>query len=394
VNLTSVRLVAAREIKLRIRSRAFVISTLVLVAAVAGMVVLAAVLRDEGRRNLDVGVVDATPALERALVANGDALDTDVTVVHLPDEAAAERAVRDDDVDVALVGNTVIWEQDTNDVDEAIVKAAAQSAAIAARADAAGLDAAQLAELLQPPPLEDRVLEPHDSDRGVRIATASIGVVLLFLAIQTYGNMVLMGVIEEKSSRVVEVLLNHLRPRALLAGKVLGIGTLGLLQMVLVLLSALVALASVRGIDVPAIPVDGLVWFVVWFLLGFAFYATAFAMGGSLVSRQEDAASVITPISIPFIASYLASFAIAGNPGSTFAKVLSLVPITAPMTMPARIAAGEPSVVEITLSVVLTVLATYVLVVVAGRVYARNVLRTGARVSWKSALRAARTAEG
>jgi ABC-2 type transport system permease protein len=390
----AIRLVASREIKLRIRSRAFVISTLVLMAAVAGMVVLAAVLRDEGRRELRVGVVDATPALQRALVANGDALDTDVTVVHLDDEAAAERAVREDDVDVALVGDTVIWEQDTNDVDEAIVKGAAQSAAIAARAADAGLDSQQLAELLRPPPLEDRVLEPRDSDRGVRIATASIGVVLLFLAIQTYGNMVLMGVIEEKSSRVVEVLLNHLRPRALLAGKILGIGALGLLQMVLVLLSALVALASVRGVDVPEIPVDGLIWFVVWFLLGFAFYATAFAMGGSLVSRQEDAASVITPISIPFIASYLASFAIAGNPGSTFAKVLSLVPVTAPMTMPARIAAGEPSVVEIAASVLLTVAATYVLVVVAGRVYARNVLRTGARVSWKSALRAARTAEG
>jgi ABC-2 type transport system permease protein len=155
-----------------------------------------------------------------------------------------------------------------------------------------------------------------------------------------------------------------------------------------------VALASVRGIDVPAIPVDGLVWFVVWFLLGFGLYATAFAMGGSLVSRQEDASSVVTPISIPFIASYIASFAIAGDPDSTFAKVLSLVPVTAPMTMPARIAAGEPSVLEVTASVLLTVLATYVLVVIAGRVYARNVLRTGARVSWKSALRAARTAEG
>jgi ABC-2 type transport system permease protein len=202
-----------------------------------------------------------------------------------------------------------------------------------------------------------------------------------------------MGVVEEKSSRVVEVLLNHLRPRHLLAGKVIGIGALGLLQLVLVLLSALTALAAVRGVDVPNVPIDALFWFVVWFLLGFGLYATAFAMGGSLVSRQEDASSVVTPISIPFIASYVLSFGIAGSPDSTFATVLSLIPITAPMTMPVRIEAGDPGAAQITASVVISLVSIYVLMVVAGRVYARNVLRTGARVSWKSALRAARTAE-
>jgi ABC-2 type transport system permease protein len=179
----------------------------------------------------------------------------------------------------------------------------------------------------------------------------------------------------------------------LLAGKVIGIGTLGLLQLVLVVASALVALASVRGIDVPNVPVDALIWFVVWFLLGFGLYATAYAMGGSLVSRQEDAASVVTPVSIPFIASYLASFAIASSPDSTFATIVSIIPITAPMTMPVRIAAGHPPAYQVTLSVVLTALAVYALVVVAGRVYARNVLRTGALVPWKVALRAARLAE-
>jgi ABC-2 type transport system permease protein len=394
VNLATTWLVASREVRMRIRSKAYVISTLVLMAAVAAIIVLTAVLGDDDdRRSLDVGVVDPSPALEAALVANGDALDTDVEVVPVQDEADAERAVREDDVDVALAGDVVIWEDDTDDIDEAIVKGAAQTAAISERADAAGIDQEQLGDLLEPVVLEDRFVEPRDSDRGVRIATASIGVILLFLAIQTYGNMVLMGVIEEKSSRVVEVLLNHVRPRYLLAGKVLGIGALGLLQMILVLVAALGALASVQGVDVPAIPVDALVWFVVWFLLGFGLYATAFATGGSLVSRQEDASSVVTPISIPFIGSYIASLGIANAPDSTFAVVMSLIPLTAPMTMPARIAAGDPGAFQIALSVALTALTIYGLVIVAGRVYARNVLRTGARVSWKAALRAARTAE-
>jgi ABC-2 type transport system permease protein len=390
----AIGLVAGREIALRIRSKAFVVSTAILMVGVVAIIVITATISEESQRSLDVGVVDASPALEQALVASGDALDTDVEVVVYPDVTAAEQAVRDDDVDIALVDDAIIWERTTNDIDAAIVRSAAQAAATVARADAAGIDEEELADLLQPVALEDRFLEPEDADRGVRIATASIGVVMLFIAIQSYGNMVLMGVVEEKSSRVVEVLLNHVRPRNLLAGKVLGIGALGLLQLVLVVAAALAALALSQGVDVPNVPVDALVWFVIWFLLGFGLYATAFAMGGSLVSRQEDASSVVTPINIPFIGSYVLSFAIAGTPDSTFAKVLSLVPLTAPMVMPVRIAAGNPSALEIATSVTLTLVTIYLLVVLAGRVYSRNVLRTGARVSWRAAIRAARSAEG
>lgn len=383
-----IKLVAAREYRMRIRSRAFVISTLVLMASVAAMVVLTAVLQDENdRRSVDIGVVDPSAALHQALVDTGDALDTDVMVTELADLAAAEEAVRDHTVDLALVGDEVIWERNAGNVDSAIVRSAAQTAVTIERAGELGIDSDALAELLAPVMLDDRFLDEEDGDRDVRLATATVGVILLFLAIQTYGNMVMMGVIEEKSSRVVEVLLNHVRPRELLAGKILGLGALGLTQIVSVAASGLVALAVMRGVDVPNVPVDAIIWFVLWFLLGFGLYATAFAMAGSLVSRQEDASSVVAPISIPFVASYLASFVIASNPDSTFATVMSIVPITAPMAMPVRIAAGDPSTIEIAVSVGVTVLSIYALVVLAGRVYSRNVLRTGARVSWKDAFR-------
>lgn len=394
MNMRATKLVAAREFRLRARSRAFVISTIVLVVGAIALVVLTSILGgDDGRRELDIGLVQPSPALVQALVETGDALDTDVSIVELDDEADAERAIRDGDIDLALLDGAVLWEDETNDIDSAIVRSAVQSSVIVDRASGLGIDQQQLTELLRPVVLDDRFIEPEDDDRAARIATASIGVIVLFISIQTYGNMVLMGVVEEKSSRVVEVLLNHLRPRHLLAGKILGLGALGMTQMVLVVVAALVALASVQGVDVPDVPVDGLVWFVVWFLLGFLLYATAFAMAGSLVSRQEDASSVVTPISLPFVASYITSFAIVGVPDSTVAVVLSLVPITAPMTMPVRIAAGDPSALQIAASVVFTVIAIYGLVVVAGRVYARNVLRTGARVSWSAALRGIRGSE-
>ena len=134
------------------------------------------------------------------------------------------RRVRASDVDVALIDQTVVWRRDRSDINGAIVASAAQAAATEARAGDAGISDEGLADLLQPISLEDRFLEPEDSDRAGPHRHGHDGVVLLFLAIQNYGNMVLMGVIEEKSSRVVEVLLNHVRPRHLLAGKVLGIG--------------------------------------------------------------------------------------------------------------------------------------------------------------------------
>ncbi|HEX7095072.1 MAG TPA: ABC transporter permease [Acidimicrobiales bacterium] len=395
MSLETVALVSGREYRLRVRTRAFVISTAILVIGAVVLVVLTSVIRDDDdRRNVDIGVVDPSPALAQALVDAGDALDTDVVVVELRDAADAEQAVRDGDIDLAVTADAVLWEDDTSDVDGAIVRSAVQSATILERASELGIGEQALAELLAPVPLEDRFVEPEDDDRGARIATATIGVVLLFIAIQTYGNMVLMGVIEEKSSRVVEVLLNHLRPRHLLAGKVLGLGALGLTQMVLVVVAAIVALASGRGVDVPDVPIDALIWFVVWFVLGFALYATAFAMAGSLVSRQEDATSVVTPISLPFFAAYIVSFVIVGSPDSAGAVVLSLVPLTAPMIMPVRIAAGDPSAAEIVVSMALTVAAIYATVVLAGRVYARNILRTGARVPWGAALRGLRAGEG
>jgi ABC-2 type transport system permease protein len=390
----AVQLVAGREMGHRIRSRAFVVSTLLLVAGAVTMVVLTAVLQDENdRRSLDVGIVAGTPTLADSLARAGDQLNVDVRVHALTDTNAAEVAVRDGEVDVAVDGDETIWKSDVDDVDAALVRAGLQSATVAARADAAGVSQAELASLLGPIDVHERVLDPADPDRGIRIGTATVGVILLFLSIQSYGNMVLTGVVEEKSSRVVEVLLNHVRARHLLAGKIVGIGAVGLLQLLGVLAAGVGALVAVRGVDVPKVPADAFVWLVVWFLLGYGLYATAFATAGSLVSRQEDAASVAAPVTLPFLASYLVSFTVAANPDTTFARVLSFVPITAPMIMPVRLAAGDPSVLEVAGSIVLMLVAIAGLVRLAGGVYSRNLLRTGARLSWREAWRGARDTE-
>ena len=126
---------------------------------------------------------------------------------------------------------------------------------------------------------------------------ALIMTVLLLVTISTYGNLVLTGVVEEKSSRVVEVLLARMPARNLLAGKVAGIGLLGFAQFAVTALAAVARRDRVDSVDVPAVRGSVLAWVVVWFVLGYALYAMAYGALGSLASRTEDASSVAGPVS-------------------------------------------------------------------------------------------------
>src|SRR5688500_1411451 len=168
--------VTARVYRMRVRSKAFVVSTLVIMAGVVAMIVLTAVLQDEDdRRSLGVGVIDGSPALLESLVDTGDQLDTDVRIEEFADQRAAEEAVQANDTDVATIDGERRWERDAPDIDSAIVRSALQTAATVERAEAQGIDPDALGDLLSPVPATDRFLEPEDSDRGVRIATATVG---------------------------------------------------------------------------------------------------------------------------------------------------------------------------------------------------------------------------
>ena len=229
---------------------------------------------------------------------------------------------------------------------------------------------------------------PPNPDANQRIGLAYIALILMFFLIFVFGLYVAMGVVEEKASRVVEVLLATIKPLHLLWGKVIGIGAVGLVQLVVfgaVALGAglLTGLVTVTG---TAIAVFAMV--LVWFILGFTFYAVLYAAAGSLVSRQEDVNSAATPISIVIFASYFLAQAVVQNPESTLANVMYWIPPFSAMLMPLRVAAGVTNVVQIVGSAVLMLAVTMALAVLAARIYERSVLRTGARVGWKEALRA------
>jgi ABC-2 type transport system permease protein len=211
---------------------------------------------------------------------------------------------------------------------------------------------------------------------------------VLFFAVSTYGAMVLSGVVEEKSSRTVEVLLARMPARNLLAGKITGIGLLGLAQVAVTALAALIAGTVVDTVDLPAVRGGVIAWAVVWFVLGYALYATVFGTLGSLASRTEDASSITGPVTVVLVVAFMLSFAAIGSPDTTWARLVSWFPATAPFAMPNRIAMGVATWWDPIGAALLTLMTIAGLVVVGGRVYNGAILHIGNTVSLRDAWRA------
>ena len=372
-------LVARREIRERSRSKVFragIVITLVLV--VAAIVVAAKI--HTGNVTRDVGFTGTTPAaLPAAVIDQGKAADVTVRPRYYGGVAAGEEAVRDQKVAVLVVdAQKLTWRGQPDERLRAIVTAAIQLVTVQQRAAAAGIEPGQLHAVMAPVPVENQQLDVAAGRSSGNVAATVIMSALLFMAIILYGNLVLTGVAEEKSSRVVEVLLARMPARNLLAGKVAGIGLLGFAQFAVTALAALIAALAVHPAGIPAVSGGVLAWIIVWFVLGYALYAMAYGALGSLASRAEDAANVAAPVSYILVAAYFASYmVVASNPDSVGSKLISLFPATAPFAMSGRIAIGAAAWWEPVIAVALTVAAIAGLLVLAGRIYTGAILHTG-----------------
>jgi ABC-2 type transport system permease protein len=374
-------IVAEREIRQRARSRAFAVSTIVLLLVVAAGVTIPAILAGHAKPQR-VGVVGAPVAAMTGIVREaGHVTDTGVTVVPEPSLAAAEAALRAGRLDVVLVSNS-----------EVVVK----QVQLAGGGLAAGIaDVAGLSKLLGQ-------LPPGASDRGVtlpvrgltppsaglsRRLTGLFTVVLVWILISAYGSQIAMGVGEEKQNRIVEVILASVRPLQLLVGKVTGIGVLALAQALLMVavflgLGAAVGSSLVHGAAVGIVVVGA-----VFLVLGYAFYCTAFAAAGSLVSRQSDVGTVVMPVQLPLILAYALSYTVIyANGASTFYHVLGFLPPTAPIAMPVLYAAGDVPAWQAAVSAGLVAVGTVWMARTAATIYARSILRTGSRVRLRQVL--------
>ncbi|MHC1561133.1 ABC transporter permease [Actinomycetospora sp. C-140] len=394
-SLRPVGLIARREFVARVRGRAFLLSTvavLVLLGVYAAVVATIASSEDTAR----VGVVGPATALTGPIQRAAPTEGLTVAVVMQPDVAAGEAAVRAGDLDAVVSGEPTrprvyVESEPEADLERTLVDATS-SLARDAYLTGRGVDPGALDAAVGESGPVVIAAEPPDPQAGVRLGLGLGGAFLLFFSIQTYGAMVAQGVVEEKASRVVEIVLSSVRPWQLLLGKVLGLGGVGLLQLV-VLGGAGLAVAGVAGVlTAGASLVSTIVSVVVWYLLGFALYATVFAAAGSLVSRQEDTQSVLSPITVTVLLGFVVGFnLLTSDPRGTAITVISLLPPFSPLFMPARVALGVAPVGQVVLAFALTLAFTAAVLALGGKIYANSVLRTGARVSLREALGRART---
>ena len=384
----TVRLVAGRELRERGRSKAFWITTAVLLLGIVAAIVIPATLSHHGVRTFQVGTVGAPGGLASSVTADAAALGGRAHVRAIGSVTQARSALYAQTLDLVIEGQTgvLVRGQNTDPAAAGLAHLVARDLAVQARLRAAGLPVGRQLRAFAAAPAPVRSLIPVTPGNEASRAIVVLGTIILYLALATYGSWVTSGVLEEKSSRVVEVILSAVRPRQLLAGKVIGIGLLGLAQFAAVAFTGTIAAIAV-GRHLPASTPGAIGLLVAWFLLGYAFYCCAFAAAGAASSRQAEAPAVAGPLSLLILLGYVASLSVASNPDGLLARITPFVPPLAPMTMPARMLLGHAQPWELPVSVALMLVATYGLVRLAGRAYSGNILRFSGRVTVRGMLR-------
>jgi ABC-2 type transport system permease protein len=405
-----VGVITQRELLAKLRDRTFLGSTAFLLVVVALAILLPALL---ARHNPEirigtVGSQAADVAAEAArLGRQADAADpaargaaAGLKAARLqprafPDPAAAEAATRAGTVDAVLVPAAgpagrleVVGDTGVPDELQPLLDAAAHQNALAGALRAAGLDAGGADRALDAAATSaphQRLLHALAADRDVAIALAGAFAMIFFLANVLFGISIAQSVVEEKQSRVVEILVAAVPVRALLAGKVTANTVLALGQ---TLLLAAVGTAAAGIIGQEALL--GLIlrsggWFLLFFVLGFTMLASLWAASGALASRLEDLNGTTMPLQIVLYGPLFAALSV-HDPGLPM-RVLSYVPFTAPLAMPQRLMLGDAAWWEALLAAGIVVATTVVAVAVAARLYERNVLRTSGRIGWREAWR-------
>lgn len=358
--LQSVWLVAEREIGSKLRSKPFVISTVILLlVALAGVVWGGFAANNAASAT---GIPVAVTAQTESAVAGLDGVD--VTVAD--SDAAAQALVEDGTVDAALVSGSSDAAFDYTVVVEDSVPST-------------------LLQLLsESPPVQ--LLDPGAGAADALRYLIALGFGLVFLiAASTFGGTIAQSVVEEKQTRVVEILISAIPVRVLLAGKVLGNTVLAMAQIVLLAAIAIVGLSVTGQATVLTALGAPIVWFAVFFLFGFVLLAALFAAAAAMVSRQEDIGSTTTPLTMLVMAPYFLVIFFNDNP--IVLTVMSYVPFSAPVGMPLRLYLGEAQWWEPVLSLLILIAACVAAIGIGARIYRNSLLRMGARVKLAEALR-------
>lgn len=386
---SGVRLVAGRTITEGLASRSWRIVTALMLLLGLAVVVVPRLVGDDATSYTLASVGDAPDALLSQLQATATAGEFELTVATVPDADAARAAVRDGDADAALTdegpaGRLYVAAQQPGTF-PALVSQAVVSLTLTERLVAAGLSPDQVEAIRATPPPE-QVPVGRVADQGRAGVGFAVGIVL-YLALILAGTTIATAVATEKSTRISEVLLAVLRPRQLLVGTVLGVGTLALTQVAALAVPAVVGVMTSDVLDLPAAAAADVLLGVVWFVVGLLLYAFAFAALGALVEKPTEIGSATLPANAVLIGSYMLAVTVTvADPNSWVSVAASLFPLSAPMVMPIRWASGLVPGWQLVLALVLTVAASIWLARLAAQIYARGLARSGRRVSLREVL--------
>ncbi|NQX34925.1 ABC transporter permease [Herbiconiux sp. VKM Ac-2851] len=369
------RLVAAREISMRLRSKAFLISTGILLVVVLGSIVASGIFA------ANAGAPKVAVVPQTAPLVSG--LDDRLDITQAATVADAEQLVRDGDVEAAIVlpgtvegatpAPTATGTTGTPGGPEAAYEVLALS----------DTPTGVVSLLSLAPPVQ--LLEPGDSDGFLAYVVGIAFGIVFFMAAVTFGSTIAQSVVEEKQTRVVEILLSTINARELLAGKVIGNSVLAFGQTALIGLAAVLGLAITGQSGLLGLLGPAIAWFVVFFVFGFVLIAALYSASAALVSRQEDVGSVTSPVTTLVMLPYF--LVIFFNSNEAVMAVMSYVPFSAPIGMPLRLFLGDAEWWEPLVSLVILLATTAVVVVIGSRIYANSLLRTGPRVKLADALK-------
>jgi ABC-2 type transport system permease protein len=391
--MSTTLLIIVREFTERLRSRAFLVSNGAILALIVLSLALPLLFGDDDPTQLGTVGPEAA-AVGAFVVAQQEAFDSEIELVAIDDRAAAEAALRDDTADVVLLdATTALADGAIGPRLESLLANASNAIGVDTALTEAGLSEEERSALFAIEPL---TVEQLDESRGVDLFDPSVGIVfaavfVLYGLLAVYGQWVAQGIVEEKQSRVVEVLLASVRPTQLLTGKVLGLGALGLAQILLLAGVAAGGLLLTDVIEVPTAAWGALALVIPWYVLGFLLYATLFAMAGSVVSRVEDMQSAVMPVIIVLVLALFGAQLALSDPTGTLSTVAGLLPLTAPIVQPILFALGASSWWEPLLAIALALAAIAIMIPVSARIYRGGVLRTRGRVSFREAWGTART---
>lgn len=420
--------IVAREYLERVRTRWFLFSTVFGPAFFAALMILPAIVQRRTKASEDVSrivVFDATGREVGRRIAEGlsvgrigDTARTQVRELALGQLAPAESAATREIVRGELTGYLVLdsaslegrrvryaGRNASAEADMDMIRRVVRESIMETRLEMAGVKPDESAALVRTKLEFD--LE-RISDRGrrgsatVSVVFALIIVVILYMALMLYGQAVLRGVMEEKQTRVAEVVLSSVRPWSLLAGKVIGVGSVGLTQLAVWITSAILLMryrepilakfgAEATSITPPDVTIGMGLVMLLFFVVGYVFYSSLFAAVGAMVNTEQEAQQALMPIVLVLVSSFVFFQPILSKPTSGLAQTLSWLPFSAPIVMPLRIAVIPVPAWDIAISLISVTAGSYIAVWLAGRIYRTGMLMYGKRPTMRELARWLRT---